>query len=215
MPLSDYQQTASQDAAPSMHANNLSLVSEADASAEVRELYGRFREEFSSPRVPGILQCFATHPPLLEHMMGLAKSMLFSEGALGRRTKEMIATFVSSKNNCGYCADSHGYFLRMHGGSVDLLTAAMACDLHTGAMEAADTDLLSFVAKVTDAAESVTPDDIALLRSSGWTDLQIAETIHLTALFACFNRVVSAFGLESQGLLTMYAADREKLGEAL
>jgi hypothetical protein len=39
------------------------------------------------------------------------------------------------------------------------------------------------------------------LRDQGWTDLQIAESIHLTALFATFNRVVNAFGLPSRQLL--------------
>jgi hypothetical protein len=39
------------------------------------------------------------------------------------------------------------------------------------------------------------------LRDHGWTDLQIAESIHLTALFATFNRVVNAFGLPSRQLL--------------
>jgi hypothetical protein len=39
------------------------------------------------------------------------------------------------------------------------------------------------------------------MREAGWSDLQIAEAIHVTALFACFNRVVNGFGLSSQGLL--------------
>ncbi len=30
----------------------------------------------------------------------------------------------------------------------------------------------------------------------GWTDPQIAEGIYITALFAFFNRVADAFGLE-------------------
>jgi alkylhydroperoxidase family enzyme len=36
------------------------------------------------------------------------------------------------------------------------------------------------------------------LRIAGWSDLRIAETIHVNALFACFNRVASAFGLPSR-----------------
>ncbi len=40
---------------------------------------------------------------------------------------------------------------------------------------------------------------------AGWSDLQITEAIHLTALFAGFNRVVNAFGLPSQELLKMFA----------
>jgi uncharacterized peroxidase-related enzyme len=181
---------------------NLPVIDEANASPEVAKLYDQFRDSFGRSQVPGILQCFATHPPLLEHMMGLAQSMLFSDGALGRQNKELIATFVSARNSCEYCADSHGNFLRVNGGSEDLLMAALTCDLQSKSLDAAQTALLTFVQKVTDNSKSIAPNDVEDLRATGWSDLQIAETIHLTALFACFNRVVSAFGLESQGMLT-------------
>ena len=190
------------DLAP-VRAANLAVIEETDAPPEVDRLYAQFRENFARAHVPGILKCFATHPPLLEHMMGLAQSMLFSDGALGRKNKEILATFVSSRNRCDYCADSHGFFLRMQGGSPDLLAAAMTCDLQSESVEPAQAALLRFVQKVTDESQSIQPADMEVLRASGWTDLQIAETIHLSALFACFNRVVNAFGLQSQGLLAL------------
>ncbi len=79
-------------------AANLPVVSESAASPEVQRQYARYRETFGRPQVPGILQCFATHPPLLEHMMDIARSILFVDGALDRQQKEMIAAFVSSVN---------------------------------------------------------------------------------------------------------------------
>ena len=180
---------------------NLPVIAETDASPKVAKLYAESREIFGRPRVPGILTCFATHPPLLEHMMGLAHSMLFTEGALGRTNKEMLATFVSARNSCAYCADSHGYALRMNGGSADLLAAVITCDLHSQSIDLAQAALLRFVQKVTDESQLVTPADVETLHTAGWSDLQIAETIHLAALFACFNRVVNAFGLPSQDML--------------
>jgi uncharacterized peroxidase-related enzyme len=184
-----------------LESKNLPIVGEAEAPAEVRQLYAHFRTTFGRPEVPGILQCFATHPPLLEHMMGLAATMLFSDGALGRANKELLATFVSSQNHCAYCADSHGSFLRSNGGSAELLAAATTCDLHSASLSPAQRALLQFAQKITDDSSSISPKDIEHLRSFAWTDLQIAEAIHLAALFACFNRVVNAFGLPSQGLL--------------
>ena len=50
----------------------------------------------------------------------------------------------------------------------------------------------------------IVPADVEALRLAGWSDLQIAETIHVTALFASFNRVVNGFGLPSQDLLSIY-----------
>jgi uncharacterized peroxidase-related enzyme len=186
---------------PPMAARNLPLVSETDAPPEVAMLYAQFRSRFGLPQVPGILQCFATHPPLLEHMMAMSESLLFADGALNRRQKEMIATFVSSTNHCDYCSDSHGFFFRVHGGSTESLAALLACDLNAGTWTSAEHTLLEFVAAVNQGGESVSPAGVQRLRDHGWTDLQIAESIHLTALFATFNRVVNAFGLPSRQLL--------------
>jgi uncharacterized peroxidase-related enzyme len=134
-------------------------------------------------------------------MMGLAETVLFCDGALGRANKELIATFVSSQNQCEYCADSHGSSLRANGGTADQLAAAMSCDVRAAALTDAQRALLVFAQKITENSSAISPQDVEGLRGSGWTDLQIAEAIHITALFACFNRVVNAFGLPSQGLL--------------
>jgi uncharacterized peroxidase-related enzyme len=188
-----------------MEAANLSIVHEDEASPAVGRLYTEYREAFGRPSVPGILQCFATHPPLLEHMLGLAQTMLFVEGALTRKQKELIATYVSATNACAYCADSHGFTLGTQGGTPEMVSAAMRCDLDCTAFSLSEHALLRFVEKVTKDSQSITPADTDNLRAFGWTDLQISEAIHLTALFACFNRVVSAFGLPSQNLLGPFA----------
>jgi uncharacterized peroxidase-related enzyme len=201
-PLTDEQPLQDEQGSQPFRATNLPIISECNAPPAVAALYAQFRSTFGRPQVPGILQCFATHPPLLEHMMGLAKTMLFTDGALGRKNKELLATFVSARNHCDYCADSHGSSLLMSGGSPDLLSAAMTCDLHATSIDANQSALLRFVQKVTDDSQSIHPADIETLRAHHFADLQIAEAIHLAALFACFNRVVNAFGLQSQGILT-------------
>jgi AhpD family alkylhydroperoxidase len=144
-------------AAVPVEARNLPLVSESSAPLEVSRLYAQFRSRFGLPQVPGILQCFATHPPLLEHMMAMSETLLFPDGALTRRQKEMIATFVSSTNHCNYCSDSHGFFYRVHGGSIKSLVALLACDPQSGIFTKAEHALLEFVAAVNRGGESVTP----------------------------------------------------------
>jgi hypothetical protein len=54
----------------------------------------------------------------------------------------------------------------MNGGSPDLLTAAMTCDLCANSVDATQKALLTFVRKVTDHSESISPDDVNTLRSS-------------------------------------------------
>jgi uncharacterized peroxidase-related enzyme len=191
-------------AARSSSATNLPVVEEAEATGEIAELYERYRSHFGRPTVPGILKCFATHPVLLRNMMGLAEGMLFADGYLTRRHKELIATLVSTANTCPYCADSHGYSLRTLGGSAEQLAAIEARELTTSAFNRQDQALLAFVEKVTRASHTIGPGDIKNLAEAGWSEPQIAEAIHIAALFATFNRIVNAFGLSSQHLLDLY-----------
>lgn len=56
--------------------------------------------------------------------------------------------------------------------------------------------LLRFVETVTKHAYKTTDEDVQGLRDLGWTDPQIAEAVYVTAMFAFFNRVADAFGLD-------------------
>jgi uncharacterized peroxidase-related enzyme len=189
-------------------STNLTIIEEDHAGVEVSQLYEHVRSSFGRPDIPGLLKCFATHPPLLPHMMDLAESLLFADGYLIRRHKEMIATLISSQNACPYCADSHGYFLRVHGGSAEALSAIQQNNLGSLSLTAAEQALLRFAEQVNRSSHAITRGDVELLAESGWSELQIAEAVHIAALFATFNRVANAFGLPAQGLLALYERGR-------
>jgi alkylhydroperoxidase family enzyme len=77
------------------------------------------------------------------------------------------------------------------------LHAALArADVDAAPLSDAERDLLRFVALVTRHAYRTTDADVEGLRTAGWSDPQIAECVYITALFAFFNRVADAFGLE-------------------
>jgi len=179
----------------------LPVVEEADATGEIAEAYQYFREHFGRPAVPGILKCFSSSPEMLKIIIQLGSTLVFSEGALGRRMKEMIATYVSSLNECPYCLDSHAASLCNQGGDEALLNALTTGDIGDASIITPEGYLLEFVRKVTVESHKVDDSDILDLRASGWDQKQIAESIHVAAMFACFNRVANAFGLPSQDLL--------------
>ena len=70
-------------------------------------------------------------------------------------------------------------------------------------MSDAERALLEYVSKVTEAAYRTTHEDVQKLRDLGWTEPQIAEAVYITAMFAFFNRVADAFGIEPQNYLQM------------
>jgi uncharacterized peroxidase-related enzyme len=177
---------------------NITLIEESAATDEVAALYAHLRTHFGRPDIPGILKCFASHPSLLQHRMDLSEQLIFADGFLGRRHKEIIATLVSTQNECPYCADSHGFFFRMHGGASVDLAAIQGNNLNSPELTMAEQALLEFVRKVILDSHQIAKYDVDVLLKSGWSELQIAEAVHVTALFATFNRAANAFGLASQ-----------------
>jgi uncharacterized peroxidase-related enzyme len=180
-------------AAPS--SSNLPLVDGRTASEDVRALFARYSERFGRADIPGIVLCFATNAALLRGMLEVAENFVFGESLLSRKHKEMIATYVSQQNACSYCADSHAVALAGQGGSREVICALQVGDLNSQLLTGAELGLLKFVAKVNGDSAAVSRADVEEAMSAGWTELQVAEAVHITALFAAFNRIANGFGL--------------------
>ena len=88
-------------------------------------------------------------------------------------------------------------------GQHELLSALFNANLQNPSINLKDRRLLDFVGKVTNESHKISPDDINLMTDIGWNEQEIAEAVHITALFACFNRVANAFGLPSQHLFDL------------
>jgi len=76
-------------------------------------------------------------------------------------------------------------------------------DLDGAPVTPAERALLGLVATDTHHAYRTTDEEVQRLRDHGWTDPQIAEAVYIAALFAFFNRVADAFGLEDPGYRQM------------
>lgn len=72
-------------------------------------------------------------------------------------------------------------------------------DLAGAPVTDAERALLQVTETITRHAYRTTDEQIQTLREHGWTDPQIAEMVYIAALFAFFNRVADAFGIEDQG----------------
>ena len=87
-------------------------------------------------------------------------------------------------------------FLQVQGQDPVAVVALRAGDCDSAEISPAERELLKLVELLTKHAYRCQPEDIQRLRDAGWTDPQIAETVYITAMFAFFNRVADAFGLE-------------------
>ena len=81
----------------------IAWIDEAEATGQLAELYGKWRKKNPHrTEIAAILKSFSHRPDFLEDVMSFAYRVHFKDGHLPVRTKEMIATFVSGLNQCGY-----------------------------------------------------------------------------------------------------------------
>ena len=66
--------------------------------------------------------------------------------------------------------------------------------------------LLAFAEKIARDASQVTSEDIAKLRSAGFSDRAILDAAHVTGFFSYMNRVVQALGADGNAAIQTKAA---------
>jgi alkylhydroperoxidase family enzyme len=79
----------------------------------------------------------------------------------------------------------------------------MRGDLDAAGLSEPERLLLEFARKITFEAYKITRADTDPLRAAGWSEEQLAEAVYIGAMFAFFNRVADAFGIEPMGYLAM------------
>ena len=87
-------------------------------------------------------------------------------------------------------------FLQLQGQDQETVAAIRRADLEHTSLSPAERALLELVKLLTQRAYRCQDGDVEKARQAGWTDPQIAEAVYITALFAFFDRVADAFGLE-------------------
>ena len=81
----------------------IAWIEDEEATGELAEIYAQWKADHPGrDRVPGIMKCFSMRPDFLRDVIGFSYRVHFADGHLDRRTKEMIATFVSGLNRCPY-----------------------------------------------------------------------------------------------------------------
>lgn len=138
----------------------------------------------------GITSGFAFRPETAKPMRELAEILLRGPNTLTSGEREMIATFVSSRNSCEFCQNSHRAAAAHHlDGRYDVVDAVRR-DYQTAPVSEKLKALLTIAGKVQEDGRSVTSADVERARAEGATDLEIHDTVLIAAAFSMFNRYV-------------------------
>lgn len=108
--------------------------------------------------------------------------------------RELIATYVSSLNECNFCVNIHGAVVNELAGDEGNTVACAVNHIETPGISAKMRALLNIAGKVQKSGKSVTAGDVQAAREQGATDEDIHDTVYIAASFCFFNRYVDGLG---------------------
>lgn len=155
--------------------------------------------------LPGITGGFAFRPETAKPMRELADILLHEPNSLAPGERELIATYVSSQNDCYFCQTSHGAAATAHFGD-DGIVKRVKADFHHADISDKLKALLVIAGRVQKGGKHVTSEDVQHARNSGATDVEIHDTVLIAAAFCMYNRYVDGLGTWQPQDESMYAA---------
>lgn len=162
--------------------------------------------------LPGISAGFAFRPETAKPMRELAHILLHEPHSLTPGERELIATYVSSQNDCYFCQTSHGAAAACHLGSGEIVRQVKT-DFESAPVTPKLKALLAIAGKVQQGGKRVLAEDVARARQQGATDLEIHDTVLIAAAFCMYNRYVDGLGTWQPRDQSMYAQMGRQLAE--
>jgi uncharacterized peroxidase-related enzyme len=150
----------------------------------------------------GIRAAMAFRPETAGPLNQLAEILLHAPNSLAPGERELIATYVSTLNDCYFCQTVHGAIAAAHLNDDEELVRRAKTDFqHSGISEKLKA-LLVIAGKVQKGGKHVTGRDVEEARKAGATDVEIHDTVLIAAAFCMYNRYVD-------GLATWQPRDEE------
>ena len=159
------------------------------------------------PGITGLLEYRKdTAAPIRE----LTQILLRGPSSLTEGERELIATFVSNKNECKFCTAAHTAAANLLLGE-EQTSEKVKEDITAAPVSDKMKALLTIASQVQVSGKSVTVAAIRKAKDEGATDIEIHDTVLIAALFCLYNRYVD-------GLATVTPTDPmfyKGLGERL
>jgi uncharacterized peroxidase-related enzyme len=163
--------------------------------------------------VPGIRSLVMYRPDTGEHLYALVQLLLRGESTLSEAERELIAAFVSYRNECAFCSASHAAAARYLFKNQELIVDQVLEDYNKANISEKLKSLLGIAAKVQQNGKAVLEQDVASAKKAGATDREIHDTVLIAATFSLFNRYVDGLATLTPGNSTEYLEMGKRLGE--
>jgi uncharacterized peroxidase-related enzyme len=156
--------------------------------------------------VPGIRSLVMFRPETGKPLYELAQVLLRGESTLTEAERELIAAYVSYRNNCTFCYSSHAAAARYLYEDEAAIVDEVLKDMQQAPVSDKLKALLNIAGKVQILGTEVKQADIDAARELGATDRELHDTVLIAASFSMFNRYVD-------GLASLTPTDPEAYAE--
>ncbi|MFF5081909.1 carboxymuconolactone decarboxylase family protein [Actinoplanes sp. NPDC000266] len=150
------------------------------------------------PPLPGIAGLLVAFPDTAGALNGLAEALLRGPSPLTPAQRETIAAYVSRRNDCDFCAETHGAVARHLASTHPHSTHPHSAEPHGTGPDRAGAELmdalLALADKVRVGGREVRPGDVERARAAGADDRMVHDTVLIAAAFCMFNRYVDGLG---------------------
>lgn len=138
----------------------------------------------------GIRSAMAFRPETAKPLNDLAEALLHAPNSLPQADRELIATYVSSLNDCYFCQTVHGAIAAAClNDDLDFVKRVKA-DFQAADISPKLKALLVIASRVQQGGQHVTTADVEAARRQGATDTEIHDTVLIAAAFCMYNRYV-------------------------
>lgn len=161
--------------------------------------------------VPGILGPMLFRPETAKPLNELAEVLLRRSNSLSPGERELIATYVSSQNDCYFCQTVHGAVAAHHLHGNEALVIETKHSPESADISPKLKSLLAIAGKVQKGGKQVTSADIERARREGATDLEIHDTVLIAAAFCMYNRYVDGLATWAPQNAEMYRQQGARL----
>jgi len=144
--------------------------------------------------LPGIRGAMAFRPETAKPLNELVEILLHAPNSLTPGERELIATYVSSENDCYYCQSIHGAIAAASLNDDESLVRRVKHDFENADITPKLKALLVIAGQVQKGGKYVTGEAVAKARALGATDIEIHDTVLIAAAFCMYNRYVDGLG---------------------
>jgi uncharacterized peroxidase-related enzyme len=142
---------------------------------------------------PGILGLLWFKPSTGAALGQLTQALMHGPSGLTSGERELIASHVSSLNECSFCCDSHSAAAAAHLSDAGLVEEVKR-DFTQARISPKMKALLKIASQVQKGGRNVRPADVEAARQAGASDEDIHDAVLVAAAFCMFNRYVDGLG---------------------